>query len=163
MVEIFKVDLHFVGPNDIVVIPFWVGLLGEQFFLVAVLDAGGACDAGTELEDTAVVALQLVGITRHIRSRSDETHLSDKDIDELGEAIHLTMTQPMANPRHPWIVGYGNGIALRLHVHSTELADSERFAVFSNAPLHEENRTFRVDFDEDGNEKQRKKQKNKTH
>ena len=163
MVQIIKVDFHLVGPNDIVVIPFGIGLLGEQFFLVAVLDAGGTCDAGTELKNTAVIALQLVGIAWHIGPRPNKAHLSDEDIDQLGEAVHLAVTQPMAYPCNSRIVGNGDGIALGLLVHGAELTDSKRLTLLSNAPLQEKQRSLGVQFDEDGDNKQGKKQQNKPH
>ncbi len=59
MVQIIKVDFHLVGPDDVVVIGFWIGLLGQY---------------------SSVVALQLVGIARHIGARSDEAHLPDQNI-----------------------------------------------------------------------------------
>ena len=163
MVQIFEIDFHFVRPNNVVIIPFWVGLLGKEFFLVAVFDTGRSRDARTELKDATVIALKLVSITRHIGTRSYKAHLSDEYIDKFGKAIHLAVTQPMANSCYTGIIGYGDGIALHFHVHGSELTDPKRFAILSNTPLHEENRTFRIQFDKNGNEEQRKKQKNKTY
>ena len=36
IIEIIEIDFYFVGPDDGVVVSLWVGLLGEQFFFVAV-------------------------------------------------------------------------------------------------------------------------------
>ena len=58
----------------------------------------------------------------------------------------------MAHTSDARIVGDRDAVAFRLVLHRAELADPERFAVFSNAPLHKEYRTFRVDFDEDGDD-----------
>ena len=163
MVEIVKIDFHFVRPNDVVIVPFRVGLLREQLLFVTVFDTGGTRDAWTKLLDTTVVALKLVGITRHIGTRPHEAHLSNKDIDKLGETIHLAVAQPTTYPSHPRIIGRGDGNALRLHMHGAKLADSKRFAVFSNTPLHKENRTFRIEFDENSDKQQWKKQKDKAY
>lgn len=92
VVQIIQVDFHLVRPNDIVVISLWVGLLGEQFFLVTVLDTCWAGNAWTELENATVITFQLVGIAGHIRAWPDETHLSDEDIDQFSKAVHLAMT-----------------------------------------------------------------------
>ena len=46
------------------------------------------------------------------------------------------------------VVGHGNAVAFGLLVHGAELADTERFALFPDAPLEKKNRPFRVDFDE---------------
>ena len=148
IIQIVQVDFHLVGPDDVVVVPFRVGLLGEKFFLVAVFDAGRTRNTRSQLQDASVVALQLVGIAGHIGARPDETHLPDEDIDEFGEAVHLAVAQPMAHASDARIAGNGDSIPLRLMVHGAELADSERFAVFPDAPLHEKDRPFRVDFDE---------------
>ena len=162
MVEIVKIDFHFVRPNDVVIVPFRVGLLREQLLFVTVFDAGGTRDAWTKLQDTTVVALKLVGITRHIGTRPHETHLSNKDIDKLGETIHLAVAQPMANTGDTQVAGNGNRVTFRLVGHSAELADTERLAVFTDACLHEKDRAIRVQFDEYGNDEQGKKQHNKS-
>ena len=159
--QIIKVDFHFVGPNDVVVVPFRVGLLGEKFFLIAVFDAGGSRNARTKLKDAAVIALELVGVTRHIGTRTDEAHLPDQYVDKLCKAVHLAVAQPMAHARDAWVAGRGNSITLRLVVHGSKLTDSERFAIFSNAVLHKKYRPFRVDFDEDADDEQGQKQQNK--
>ena len=158
MVEIVKIDFHFVRPNDVVIVPFRVGLLREQLLFVTVFDAGGTRDAWTKLQDTTVVALKLVGITRHIGTRPHEAHLSNKDIDKLGETIHLAVAQPTTYPSHPWIIGRGDGIALRLHMHGAKLADTERLASLANARLHKKHGTLGIDFNEDGDNQQRYKQ-----
>ena len=77
MVQIVEIDFHFVRPNNVVIIPFWVGLLGKEFFFVAVFDAGRTGDAWTKLEYAALVALKLVGVALHIGARPDEAHLTD--------------------------------------------------------------------------------------
>ena len=64
----------------------------------------------------------------------------------------------MANTRDAGVIGRGNRIAFWLMKHSSELTDFERFAIFADALLHKENRTFWVDFDKDTNDKQRQKQ-----
>ena len=142
MVQVIQVDFHFVRPNDSVIISLWVGLLSKQFFFITVLDACWACDAWAELQNAAVITLQLVGVAWHLRARTDKTHLSDKNIDQLGEAVHLTVTQPVSHTRNAGVVGCGDRIALRLMKHSSELADSERFSVLPNAFLHKEYRPF---------------------
>ena len=91
MVQIVKVNLYLVGPDDVVVVGFRVGLLGQKFLLVAVFDAGGTGDAWAELQDAAVVALQLIGVARHVGARSYKTHLSDQHVDQLSKAVYLTM------------------------------------------------------------------------
>ena len=157
MIQIIEVDSYFVGPDDGVVVGLGVGLLGKQFFLIAVFDAGRTRDAGTEHEESAVVALQLVGIAGHVGARPHEAHLSDEDVDQLCEAVYLAVAQPVAYARDARVVGSGDRVAFRLVNHGAELTDSERFATFSDASLHEENRTFRVDFDEDADDEQRQK------
>ena len=142
MVQVIQVDFHFVRPNNIIVISFWVGLLSKQFFLITVLDACWTSDAWTELQNAAIITLKLVGIARHIRTRPDKAHLSNKHIDQLGEAVHLTVTQPVSHTRDARVVGRGDRIALRLMKHGTELADSERFAVLTDAFLHKEHWPF---------------------
>ena len=163
MVEIVEIDFDLVGPKDGVVVGFGVGLLGEKFLLVAIFDACGACDARAELQDPAVVALQLVGIAGHVGTRADETHLPDEDVDQFGEAVHLAVAQPMSHARDARVVGRRDGVALSLMVHGPKLADAERLAIPADAPLHEKDRPFRVDLDEDGNDKQRQKKHKKTY
>ncbi len=142
MVQVIQVDFHLVGPNDVVIIGLWVGLLGKQFFLVAVFDAGGTSDARTELQDTTVVALQLVGIARYVGARSDEAHLADEDVDQFGQAVHLAVAQPMTHARDARVVGRSDTISFGLVKHRAELEDPEGLAVFSNAFLQEKHRTL---------------------
>ena len=142
MVQVIQVDFHFVRPNDSVIISLWVGLLSKQFFLITVLDACWTSDAWTELQNAAVITLQLVSIAWHIGARPDKAHLSNKHIDQLGEAVHLTVTQPVSHTRDARVVGRGDRIALQLMKHGSELADSKRFAVLTNAFLHKEHRSF---------------------
>ena len=142
MVQVIQVDFHFVRPNDIVIISFWVGLLSKQFFLIAILDACWTSDAWTELQNAAVITLQLVGIAWYIGARPDKAHLSNKHIDQLGEAVHLAVTQPVSHTRDTRVVGRGDRIAFRLMKHGSELADSERFSVLTDAFLHKEHRPF---------------------
>ena len=163
MVEIVKIDFHFVRPNDVVIVPFRVGLLGKELFFIAVFDAGGTRNARTKLKDAAVIALQLVGVTRHIGTRTDEAHLPDQYIDKFCKAFHLAVAQPMAHARDTWVAGSGNSIAFRLVMHGSEFTDSERFAIFTNAFLHEKHRTSRIDSDEDGDDQKRQKQHNKSY
>ncbi len=142
VVQIIQVDFHLVRPNDIVVISLWIGLLGEQFFLITIFDTGWTRNAWAELENTTVITFQLVGIARHVGAWTDETHLSDKNINQLGKAIHLAMPQPMAHARDAGVVGCGDRIAFRLMMHSSELTDSEWLAVLSNAFLHKKHWSF---------------------
>ena len=142
MVQIVKVDFDLVGPDDVVVVGFWIGLLRQQFLLVAVFNAGGTSNAGTELKDAAVVALQLVGVAGHVGTRPHEAHLTYKDVDQLGEAVHLAVAQPMAYARDTWVVGRGDRVAFSLVVHGAELADPERLAILSDALLHEKHGSF---------------------
>ncbi len=142
MVQVIQVDFHLVGPNDGVIIGLWVGLLGKQFFFVAVFDAGGTCNAGTKLKDATVIALQLVGIAGHIRARSDEAHLTDEDVDQFGQAVHFAVAQPMAHARDAWIVGRGDTVAFGLVKHRAKLEDPEGLAVFSYAFLQEKHWTL---------------------
>lgn len=147
MVQVIQVDFHLVGPDDGVVIGLWVGLLSQQLFLIAVFDAGRTCNTGTKLKDATVVALKLVGIARHVGAWPNEAHLSNEDIDQLGEAVHLAVAQPVAHTRNARVVGRGDRVAFGLVVHGTELTNPERLAAFSDAFLEKENRTFRVDLD----------------
>ena len=163
MVQIIKIDFHFIGPDDLIIVSFRIGLLGKQLFLVAVLDAGWPCDAWAELQDASVVALQLVGIAGHIGSWAYKTHLPNEDIDQLGETVHFAVTQPMAHACDARVVGRSDRVAFRLMEHGAKLTDPERFSVFTYAFLHEKCRTFRIDLDEYGNDKQRQKQHDKTH
>lgn len=163
MVKIIEVDFYLVRPNDIVVVPFWVRLLCKQLFLVAVFDAGRTSDAGAELQNASVVALKLVGIAWNIRTRPHKTHLSDKDINQFSKTIHLTVAQPMPYAGDARVTSHSDGVAFRLVGHCAELADTERLAVFSNAPLHEKQRPFGVELDEDGDDKQRHKKHDKAY
>jgi len=162
IVQIFKIDFHLIGPNDIVVVPFWVSLLGKQFFLIAVFDAGWTSNARAELQYAAVVALKLVSITRYIRAWAYETHLPYKYIDQFSQTIHLTMAQPMADASDTQVAGNGDRVSFRLVGHGAELADTEGFAVFSDTCLHEKDRAIRIQFDEYGDDEQGKKQHNKS-
>ena len=152
MVQICQVDFHLVGPNDGVVICLRVRLLGQQFFLIAVFDAGRTRDAGTKLQDAAVIALQLVGIAWHVGTRPYKTHLSDEDIDQLGETIHFAMTQPMAHTGDTRVVGRSDRIAFSLVKHGAEFTNLERFSTFPYAFLHKKHRPFRVNFDKNTND-----------
>ena len=58
------------------------------------------------------------------------------------------------------VAGNGDRIAFRLVGHGAELADSKRFAIFTDSCLHEKHRAFRIQLDEDGDDEQRKKQHN---
>lgn len=155
--QIIKVDFHFVGPNDVVVVPFRVGLSGKELFLIAVFDAGGSRNARTKLKDAAVVALQLVGVTGHIGTRPDEAHLPNENINQFSKAIHFAVAQPMAYACDSWVIGCSNAVALGLVCHGAELAYPEGFAILPNAMLHEKHGTFRIDFYQNGNNQQRQK------
>ena len=161
--EIIEIDFYLVRPDDIIVIPFRVRLLGEQFFLVAILNAGRSGDAWAELKDASVVTFQLVGIAWHIGAWPDEAHLPNQNIDQFRKAIHFAMAQPMADARDARVARYRDAVALGLFVHGAELADMEGFTIFPDARLHEKQRAFRVQFDEYGNNEQRQKQYNKSH
>ncbi len=163
MVKVIQVDFHLIWPNYIIIIGFRVCLLGKQFFLFPVFYAGRSCDAGAKLKDATVVALQLVGIARHIGAWPNEAHLSNEDIDQLGEAVHLAVAQPVAHACNAWVVGRGDRVAFGLVVHGTELTNPERLAAFSDAFLEKENRTFRVDLDKNGNGQQWQKEHNKAY
>ena len=69
----------------------------------------------------------------------------------------------MAHASDTRVASNGDTISFRPMAHRAELADSERFAILSNAPLHKEHRAFRVDFNEDGDNQQGQKQHNKPH
>ena len=142
IIEIVEIDSHFIGPNDVVVVPFWIGLLSKQFFLVAILDAGRSCNAGTKLQNATVFTLKLVGIAWHVGSRPHKAHLSNEDINQFSETIHLAVAQPTTYACHPWIVGCGDGIPFCFTMHGAELADTERLSIFSYTPLHEKQRAF---------------------
>ena len=163
MVQIVKVNLHLVGPDDVIVVGFRVSLLRQQLLLVAVFDAGRTGDAWAELQDAAVVALQLVGVAGNVGARPNEAHLPDEDVDQLGEAVHLAVAQPMAYAGDTWIVSRGDRVAFGLVVHSAKLADPERLAILSDALLHEKHRSIRVYFDDDADDEQGQKQETKTY
>ena len=59
------------------------------------------------------------------------------------------------------VIGCSNAVAFGLVCHGAELTDPERFAVFTDAPLHEKHRTFRIDFNKNSDNQQRQKQHNK--
>ena len=158
-----EINLYFVGPDNVVIVDLGIRLLGEKFLFVAIFDAGGASNTRAELKNAAVIALKLVSVTRHVGTRTDETHLSDKYIDQLGKAVHFAMTQPMADAGDAWVVGRGHRVTFSLVYHGTELADFEWLAILSNACLHEENRSFRINFNENGNDQQRNKKHNNPH
>ena len=67
----------------------------------------------------------------------------------------------MADTSDTRVAGNGDTVASGLFVHRAELEDAERFAVFSDAILQKEQRTFRVNFDEDGNDEQYREEHNK--
>ena len=69
----------------------------------------------------------------------------------------------MAHASDTRVASNGDTISFRPMAHRSELADSERFGILSNAPLHKEHRAFRVDFNEDGDNQQGQKQHNKPH
>lgn len=71
------------------------------------------------------------------------------------------MAQPVADARDARVVGRGDAVAFGLVFHRAELADSERFAILSDAPLEEKSWSFRVQFDEQCDDEQRHKQHNK--
>ena len=142
MVQVIQIDFHLVRPDNIVVILLRVRLLGKQLFLISVFDACWTSNAWAELQKTAVVTLQLVGIAWHVGAWPNKAHLSDKDIDQLGKAVHLTVAQPVTHTRDARVVGRGDRIAFRLMNHCAEFADSERFAVFTNELLHKKHRSF---------------------
>ncbi len=91
VVQIIQVDFHFVRPNNIVIISLRINLLGKQFFFITVLDTCWAGNAWAELQNATVVAFQLVGIAGHIGAWTNKAHLSDKHIDQLGEAVHFAV------------------------------------------------------------------------
>lgn len=70
------------------------------------------------------------------------------------------MAQPVADASDAWVVGSRHRVALRLMVHGAELADPERLSALPDAPLHEKDGAFRVDFDEDGDGEQRNEKHN---
>ena len=159
--QIFEIDFDLIRPDDIIIVSLWVGLLGEQFLFVAILDAGRTCDARTQLQDHAVVTLQLVSITRHIRSWPNEAHLSNQNINEFRQAVYFAVAQPMSHASNSRVASHRDAIALSLTAHSAELADFKRLATFSDAFLHKKNRAFRVKFYENGDDQQGQKQHNK--
>src|SRR5690606_25931344 len=77
---IFFVDTYLVRPDDFAVVALRVVLAAQYFFFVAVLDGGRPGDARSHAQDDAVLALQLVGVPRDIRTGADETHVADEDV-----------------------------------------------------------------------------------
>lgn len=160
VLQILKVDFHLVGPDDVVVVPLRVVLLSKQFFFVAVFDAGRTGDTWAKLEDSPIVTVQLVSITRYIGTGSYKAHLSDEDIDQFSQAICLTMAQPMAYTSHARVTGHSDAVAFSLLAHCAKLVDAERLTSLADTCLHKKHRTFRIDFDENGYNQQRNKQHN---
>ena len=91
MVEIIQVDSHLIGPDHSVVVDFGIRLLGKKFLFIAVFDACWAGNTWAELKNTTVIALKLVGIARHVWTRTNKTHLPDEYVDQLGEAVHFAV------------------------------------------------------------------------
>lgn len=83
MVEVVEIEADFVGEDYLVIVFLRIRLLGEKVFFIAVFQGGRPRDAGTQLEDLTVLPFQLVGIARHVGTRSDETHVTDQYVPEF--------------------------------------------------------------------------------
>lgn len=66
---------------------------GDHFVFEAVFEGGGAGDAGAELQDDAVVTLELVSVAGNVWAWADEGHCADEDVPEFGEFVDLVVTE----------------------------------------------------------------------
>ena len=151
VVQVVAVDTHLVGPYHPVVV-FLHGADGaalpvcrfslfadylpdpcQQGLLVAVLHRRGPRDARPEPQQLAVVALQAVGIARHVGARPHQAHVTLQYVPQLWQLVKLAPAEEGRGPRHPHR-------AVGALLHRPELVDGERPSVAAHPHLPEQHR-----------------------
>jgi hypothetical protein len=75
--------------------------------------------------------------------------VTGKNIQELGQLVQIGMTKKAAHPGDAGISFGGlSGIGFRIDLHRTELDTGKGAAKETNPFLHEEDRSFRIQFDQ---------------
>jgi len=120
---------------------------------VVAFNLGQACDSRLHHvpEFISIHQLRKAGtICMHMRSWSNQAHLSKKDIYELRELVNICIPQKSSNPRNAAIIFFClPGVAILVHIHGPKLQAKEAFSTPSYPFLPEENRTFGIQADED--------------
>ena len=165
MLVVVFVKADFVGIYHIVVILHSYGLrvsgvarglaLGnvvrDHLVLQAILQRGGAGDAGTELEHDPVGALQLVSVAGYVRARAHEGHLADEHVPQFRQLVQFVVTELRAERSDAAVARHRDGTAAVRHHHRAELVAGEELAILAHALLAEERRAAgHLYLDEDG-------------
>ena len=92
MIKIIKVYAHLVRIDDLIIKLLWIGLSSKQNLLITIFQARRTSYARAQLQHTSVVAFKFVCISRHIRTRTNKTHIPNEHIPQLGKFIELIST-----------------------------------------------------------------------
>lgn len=84
---------------------------------------------------------EFTGIFQHMGPGADDAHMSQENIDELGQFIEACMPQETADAGDPRIVPAGHaGIGSIVHIHGTELITPKSLSQEAHPFLPEEDR-----------------------
>src|SRR5262249_55667 len=96
-----------------------------------------------------------------MRPRADERHVAREHIEELGDLVDIPAPQPAPDPGQPRI-GLGGLPDYRPvleRAHGAKLDDAKRLLVETVTPLHEEDRAWAVEFDQDSDQDQKRRRR----
>lgn len=163
MMEVVEIDADLVGEDDFVVVALGVRLLGEEIFLITVLQGCRPGDAGTESQDFSVLTFELVGIARYVRARTDKAHVADEDIPEFRQLVEFVMAELCAEGRDAAFASDGDRTSAVAYGHGAELVHGEELPVAPDTFLLEDDRAARhLDADEDSHHQQYRPKKQQT-
>ena len=97
---------------------------------------------------------------RTFRTRSHETHVTQKDVDEIGQFVQRIFAQERANPRAPRVARFCPDrprFRLRILHHRTEFETGKRHGIQAHALLAIDRRTSRIQFNEKRKQEQQRR------
>ncbi len=150
MVHVELVQAQLVGQDVLhVVVHHTVG--AEAFFLIPIQDAGGAGHARAHGQDLALQRLRPgLGDLGHLGARTDEAHLADQHVPQLGQFVQLGIAQPLPQRSDASVVPPGDGRTLitgGFFAHGAELEDLEGTPAHAHARTAVKDGTGRIAFD----------------
>ncbi len=152
--DVELVEAQLGGQDGLEVLLVGVGVIAEDFFFVAVEDGGGGGDAGADGEDEVAdgrIPLRCDGGI--FGAGTDEGHIANEDVPELGEFIEFGMAQELSEGGDALVAGGGDAgavVAVFGFVHGAELENAEGFAVTAGAGPAVEDGAGGVVFEADG-------------
>lgn len=132
-----------------------ISSLLHQLILISELDAGRVCDSWPYIQYMHLLRSPIVNIVANLRSRPHQTHITNKDIDQLRKLIKLVLSYVITRTGHSWIpTTDGNQRTLiSPYSHRTELENAEIPVMSSHSHLTVEHRSLAIQLNLDSQNK----------